>query len=144
MSRIRVFMPGVLACVVGAIVVSSAYAEWKVKKMNGTQVFVEPVTGLEWTRTLGSTPSNLRGKEALQRVQQLGPKWRLPTFEELQTMYNEHNGGQVLNIHDNDPLRDYYETDDPDILGNAFGNGFQNPQQRVGIGRNWYLGVRDP
>ncbi len=105
---------------------------------NGAPTYLDTNSGLTWTRTLGRVPSSQNGVTARQHLQQIG--FRLPSFQELQAMHNFNNGGQILGI--NTGLFDYYETNNTSILGNAFGNGFQTPQKRKGVGHNWYIGVR--
>jgi hypothetical protein len=128
-------MPVVAICCFAAV----AHADWQPQgSVQGVPTFLDTETGLTWTATLGRVPSADWGRGAKAHVQQLG--FRLPTFLELQVMYNAHGGGRVLRIRNG--LFDYYETADPNILGNACGNGFQTQLQRQGVGNNLYLGVR--
>lgn len=118
---------------------TAARADWvDGGSVNGVQTYHDTATNLTWTVTLGQVPSADWGNQARQRVQAMG--FRLPTFEQLQVMYNHHGGGAVLGIRNG--LCDYYETADPNILGNAHGNGFRTRLPRKGIGYNWYIGVR--
>lgn len=122
-------------------VVENAEAGWKYvgKTRDGVPMYYDDATGLTWTRSLGRVKSSQNGVSAQQHLRQIG--FRLPSFQELQAMYNFNNGGQILGIHNG--LFDYYETNNSNILGNAYGNGFQTPQQRKGVGYNWYIGVRN-
>jgi len=108
---------------------------------NGIPVFRDQSTGRLWTATLGQVRSDSWGSDAVAMVQQR-TAWgfRLPTFFELQYVYNFQNGGPVLGIH-NRP-QDYYETANPHILANASGNGIQTPIPRVGVGMNWVIATR--
>ena len=107
--------------------------------VGGVQAYRDERTGLEWTVTIGQVQSSGWGAPARALVQRYG--FRLPSFQELSVMST--NGGFVpLNIRRT--LGQYYETSDPNILGNAAGvvPGFRTPQQRQGTGRNWVIGVR--
>lgn len=128
---------GAVLLVAGSVA-GVASADWVFQgEVQGVPTYLDTNTGRVWTVTLGQVRSADWGAEAQGRVQALG--FRLPTFYELQAMYNAA-GGPVLGIRSG--LFDYYETDTPAILGNAFGNGFQTMQPRRGQGRNWYLGVQ--
>lgn len=106
----------------------------------GVPVFVDLRTGKHWTMTLGRVPSSGWGAPARLLVAAQGPNWHLPTFRELQGMYNISGGGPALHFRDN--MNDYYETANPHILANAYGNGIQTPQYRRGIGYNWVIAVK--
>lgn len=109
----------------------------KVGDVGGVQIWRDNVTKLEWTQTLGTVPSADRGSLALQMVGQ--HSFRLPTFDELRTI-TQHGGHGYLNIRMH--LCSCYETDDPNVLGNPHGNGFQTRQPRIGILNNYVIGVR--
>lgn len=128
----------VVACLAFATAADTASAWTYLGKINGFDIYRDDNTQLMWTVTLGQVRSSDNGVTARQQVANLG--FRLPSFQELQVMYNFDGGGQVLGIRAN--LLDYYETNNPVILGNASINGFQTPQHRLGIGNNWYIGVR--
>ncbi|MDR0335721.1 MAG: hypothetical protein LBI18_01380, partial [Planctomycetaceae bacterium] len=102
--------------------------------INGAQVYRDNSAKKEWTVVLGQVRSAENGSSARSKVAALG--FRLPSFRELQQM--ESNGGRrYLNVGNG-----YYETNDPSILGNPATNGFRTPQKRTGLGRNYYIGVR--
>jgi hypothetical protein len=136
----KILVSVLTVCTIGYFV-TTAQADWVKIGMHkdGFPVYADTNTGLKWTVTLGKVTSADRGNIARARVNALGPGWRLPTFVELQRMYNQNGGGPVLNIRTD--FLDYYETADPNILGNANGNGFQTPLQRLGVGDNWYIAV---
>jgi hypothetical protein len=139
MKKFPALLMGISLCIVG-LYATVAHAGWESRgKVQNINFYLDTDTGLEWTVTIGRVRSDNMGKNAAGTLNAMG--FRLPTFQELKVMYNEHGGGQVLQIHNG--LLDYYETSDSNILGNAFGNGIQNPQPRKGIGMNWYLGVRN-
>jgi hypothetical protein len=135
-----------LTCLLlGAILATAATAHAQLvydgQFTNGTPVFRDQSTGRLWTATLGQVRSDSWGADAAAMVQQRTAKgFRLPTFYELQYVYNVQNGGPVLGIR-NRP-RDYYETANPHILANASGNGIQTPLPRVGVGMNWVIATR--
>lgn len=137
MKCVRVCTVGALVCAAIAISASSAKADWQYQgTVQGAPVYRDTNTGLVWTVTLGQVESSDWGKSARNAVQQRG--FRLPSFNELQSI--DSQGWQLLQIRAD--LSDYYETADPRILGNGAITGFQTPQNRLGIGRNWFLGVR--
>jgi hypothetical protein len=103
---------------------------------DGTPMYRDTVTGLVWTATLGQVRSDENGVKAKAAVAQRG--FRLPTFVELQNLYNFGGGNKIIR----NGLFDYYETSDPAILANAAGNGIQTPQRRAGVGFNWVIGVK--
>lgn len=139
MNRVRTFLFGSIPFLTVLALSNAANADWQYQgAVGGYPTWHDTNTGLTWTVTLGRTRSSEWGRGAAAHVAALG--FRLPTFWELQTMYNFGGGGGLLGIRNG--LFDYYETADPNILGNAFGNGFQTPLQRKGFGYNWYLGVR--
>ena len=138
MRNARTVLFGMASFLAVLTAAGAADAAWIQVPSVGPPVYLDTVTGLQWTVTLGRVPSSDWGNQARAHVQQLG--FRLPTFNELQVMYNFNGGGGYLQIRAG--LLDYYETADPNVLGNAFGNGFQTPLPRQGIGYNWYLGVK--
>ena len=113
-------------------------AGWtNVGRVNGIQVYRDERTGLEWTVTIGQVQSSGWGDPARALAARYG--FRLPSFRELQVM--EANGGfRPLKI--NTRMQQYYETSDSNVLAAAWGNGFRTPQQRLGRGMNWVIGVR--
>ncbi len=138
MSRTpRIVMGAVTLLLIGAAA-STVNAAWiKVSPPGAVPAYYNTASGRTWTVTVGKVRSDDWGKAARRHVQKLG--YRLPSFAELQQMYDS-GGGSVLNIQNG--LLDYYETDNPMILGNAFGNGFRTPQNRKGVGYNYVIGVR--
>ena len=91
-----------------------------------------------WTQTLGQVPSADWDATVQQRINlHPGPAWRVPSFAELQYVYNIRNAGPQLGIRNG--LFEYYETNNVQVLANAYGNGIQTPQPRRGIGMNWYI-----
>ncbi|MDR1289798.1 MAG: hypothetical protein LBK06_01205 [Planctomycetaceae bacterium] len=134
----RIFVVAVLF-IVGAFGNFYCQADWTaVGSVNGTQVYRDNWTGLEWTTTLGRVKSSDWGSSAQGTVAQYG--FRLPSFYELQQM-ERHGGFARLNIRSS--LGNYYETSNPNYLANAAVNGFQTPQARKGSGYNWVIGVRE-
>lgn len=103
--------------------------------INGVRVYRDNASGLEWTQTLGTVPSADRGR-ILQMVAQHG--FRLPTFAQLRTI-TQHGGHGYLDIRMG--LFSYYATDNPTVLGNPHGNGFQSPQPPIAIVSH-VIGVR--
>lgn len=139
MTRMKTLAFGFVSLLLCVACTTDAQAQWQPRgSIQGIPVWRDTMTGLDWTVTLGQVPSADWGKQARKRVAPLG--FRLPSFEELQTMYNLHNGGGVLQIRTG-PY-DWYETSDPNILGCAWINGFQTPKMRQGIGNNYVIGVR--
>jgi hypothetical protein len=104
---------------------------------SGVNYYKDPSVNRFWTVTLGQVPSNTWGVGAQQKIDQMAPGWRKPTFAELQQMYNITGGGPQVGFQNG--LFDYYETSDPAILANAFGNGIRTPQKRAGVGNNWVI-----
>ncbi|MDR1053795.1 MAG: hypothetical protein LBL39_06430 [Planctomycetaceae bacterium] len=134
----RIFVVAVLF-IVEAFGSFYCQADWTdVGSVNGTQVYRDNWTGLEWTTTLGRVKSSDWGSSAQGKVAQYG--FRLPSFYELQQM-EQHGGSSRLNIRRS--LGNYYETSNPNYLANAAVNGFQTPQARKGSGYNWVVGVRE-
>ena len=103
--------------------------------VGGVPTYLDTNTGKVWTVTLGRVRSDDWGKQAAQHVAQLG--FRLPTFQELQGMYNYGNGGGVLGIRNG--LLDYYETRDPNILGNALATAFRRRSKESVLGTTGIL-----
>ncbi|MDR1923219.1 MAG: hypothetical protein LBQ66_02500 [Planctomycetaceae bacterium] len=115
----------------------SVQADWSyVGNVNGVRIYLDNLTGLEWTETLGKVPSSEYGRSARAEVSALG--FRLPSFYELQQM-ERHGGFSKLKIRSTS----YYETNNPDYLANASGNGFRTPLARAGVGSNLVIGVRE-
>lgn len=104
---------------------------------SGLPVFQDASDLRLWTVTLGQARSDGWGKDAQQMVAQKAPGFRLPTFAELQHVYNDSGGGVQLGFRNG--IFDYYETADPQVLANAFGNGIRTPMKRAGIGMNWVI-----
>ena len=132
------FIVGIVVLMFYGLDVTHAYADWTdIGRVNGTQVYRDNSSGLEWTVTIGQVQSSGNGTPAQALVEKYG--FRLPSFNELQVM--EKNGGfRLLKI--NTRMQQYYETSDSNTLAAAWGNGFRTPQIRRGIGKNWVIGVR--
>lgn len=136
----RIFMTcGAWCLALGMASVADAQLTVVGQTPGGLPVFQDASDMRLWTVTLGQVRSTSWGKEAEAMLQQKAPGFRLPTFEQLQHVYNVSGGGVQLNFHRG--LLDYYETADPKVLANAFGNGIRNPQPRLGVGMNWVIGT---